>query len=160
MENKLLSEHKRKLKFPTLAAVIFIGVASLGAVAMAGAVFFLYLNGQTITWFEGLSTIGVGLLLGGFNAICIARFMRRMLPVRKVLLFENDQIEIVSWRDKKITAKLPDNIKHIAVIGADFSVTFKIEKRYFVVSSEDFSDKDGINTYFRNFVERCSVKIG
>jgi hypothetical protein len=154
-----ISEHKRKLKFTTIAAAIFVGVVCLAAMALAGAVFYLYLNGQAMTWFQGIATIGVFGLLGGLNGICIARFIRRMLSIKRVLLCEDDQIEIVTWRDKIFTAKLPDHIKRILVIGTDFSVTFKIENRYFVVSSEDFSDKDGLNEFFRRFVERCQTQV-
>jgi len=158
METKIISQHKQRIKFTTLLSVFMVGIVFLTIVAGVGTVFYMYVNGRPITWFEGLATIAVGLFLGGLNGICFARFIRRMLPVRKVVLFEDDRIEIVTWRDKTFTAKLPDNIKHIAVIGNDFSVTVQIENRCFIVDGEQFSDKDGINQYFRHFVERCQAK--
>ena len=154
----MISQYKQRIRPSTIAAVIFVGVVFLAVLTLVGSVVYMYVNGQTITWFEGLATLAVGLFLGGLNGICFARFIRRMLSVRKVLLFEGDRIEIVTWRDKTFTAKLPDNIKHILVNGTDFSVTFQIENRYFVVDSEQFSDKDGINKFFRDFVERCQTK--
>ena len=143
----------------TIIPAVLIGMLFPVYVAGAGIGLYPSFTGQRMTWFERVFLVGVGSVFGVLTGIFIARFVRRMLSVRKVLLFENDRIEIVTWRDKTFTAKLPDNIKHIAVIGSDFSVTFQIENRYFIVDSEQFSDKDGINEFFRHFVERCQIQV-
>jgi hypothetical protein len=159
MENKPLSEHIQKLRFSTVIPVLVVCLMLLTFISGIGCAFYMYVNGQKITWSDGILVICGGGIIAIVCGIAIARYLRRMLSVRKVLLFENDRIEIVTWRNKIFTAKLPDNIKHILVSGANFSVTFKIENRYFIVDSEQFFDKDGINEFFRRFVERCQTHV-
>jgi hypothetical protein len=159
MENKPISEHKQKLRFSTIIPVLVVCLMLLTFVSGIGCAFYMYVSGQKITWSDGIIVICGGGIIAIVCGIVVARYLRRMLSVRKVLLFEDDRIGIVTWRNKIITAKLPDNIKHILVIGTDFSVTFKVENRHFVVSSEEFFNKDGINEFFRRFVERCQTQV-
>ncbi len=137
-----------------------MGVVFLAVAAMVGAATYFYATGKGITLSQWLVVMALGLFLGGGNGICFIRFFRRMLSVREIRLFENDTIEIVTWRGKKFMARLPENIKHVLVIGSNFSVTFQIEDRWFVVDSEQLSDRDRINDFFRRFMERCPAKTG
>jgi len=73
--------------------------------------------------------------------------MRRMLSVRRVLLFEDDRIGVVTWRGKIFTAKLPDNIEYVVRTGTDLTVALQIENRHFLVDSEQFLEKDRINEF-------------
>jgi hypothetical protein len=134
--------------------VVMVCLASLAGI---GGAFYMYITGQIITWFDVVILICGG-SISVIGWIMIGRFIRRMLPVRRVLLFEDDGIGVVTWRNKLLTAKLPDNIKHMLTIGTDFTVTLQIENRYFVVSSEEFSDKDGINEFWRRFLGRYQTQ--
>lgn len=154
MNATMISEHERRIQFSTLGAVVFVGAAFLGFVFMVGAATYFFATGQAFTLSQWLVTMAVGLILGGVNGICFVRFFRRMVSVREVRLFENDTIEIVTWRGRTFMARMPENIKDIMVIGNDFSVTFEVEGRWFVVSSEELSERDCINDFFHRFVER------
>ena len=159
METKIISQHKQQIRFSTVAAVVFMGVVFLAVVAMVGATTYFFAIGEEITLSQWLVAMALGLFLGGGNGICFVRVFRRMFSVREIQLFENDTIEIVTWRGKKFMARLPENIKHMLVIGTNYSVTFQVEDRHFVVSSEEFCNKDGINEFFRRFVERCRAQV-
>lgn len=156
----VVSQHKQQIRFSTLGVVVFIGLAFLASVLMVGAATYFFATGQSFTLFQWVVTMAVGLVLGGFNGIFLVRFFRRMFSVKEVRLFENDTIEIVTWRDRQFTARLPENIKGIVVIGNNFSVTFQVEDRWFIVDSEQLSDRDSINDFFRRFVERCPTRFG
>ncbi|MGA2243236.1 MAG: hypothetical protein ABSH11_14520 [Verrucomicrobiota bacterium] len=158
MENKPLSEHKWKLKFTTIIPVILISLLLLTFIAGIGTAFYLYRTGQKITWSDGIIVFCGGAIIAVFCGIMVARYLRRMLSVRRVLLFEDDRIGVVTWRGKLFVAKLPDNIEHMLIIGTDLTVTLKIENRHFIVSSEEFSDKDGINEYLRRFLQRYQTQ--
>jgi hypothetical protein len=159
-EARMISQHKQQIRFSTVAAVVFMGVVSLAVVAMVGATTYFFAIGKEITLSQWLVAMALGLFLGGGTGICFVRVFRRMFSVREIRLFENDTIEIVTWRGKIFMARLPENIKHMLVIGTNYSVTFQVEDRWFVVDSEQFSDRERINDFFRRFVERCSTKIG
>ena len=156
----MISQHKQQIKFSTSAVVVLVGVVFLAVAAMLGAATYCFATGKGITLSQWLAAMALGLFLGGGNGICFVRFFRRMLSVREVRLFENDTIEIVTWRGRKFMARLPENIKHLLVIGTNYSVTIQVEDRWFVIDSEQFSDRERINDFFRRFVERDSTKIG
>jgi len=151
----MISEHTRKARLAIIGPMFLFCLMFLTGPVGVGDLVYLFGTGQKITGWDAAIVIIGGCLMSFLGGIFIARFIRRMLPVRKVLLYADDSIGVVSWRSKIFTAKLPDNIKHISVIGTDFSVTLQIGKRFFVVSSDEFSDKEGINQFWRRFVERC-----
>ena len=127
-----------------------LNLITLTCVAGIGSAFNMYRTGQItgrITWWDGVVTICGG---GGLALVCgfvVARFMRRMLSVRRVLLFEDDRIGVVTWRGKIFTAKLPDNIEYVVRTGTDLTVALQIENRHFLVDSEQFLEKDRINEF-------------
>jgi hypothetical protein len=157
MEAKLISEHNRKMRFKTIIPLIMVGMLCLTSLAGIGGAFYMYVTGQIITWFDVVILICFESISVIFW-IMIARFIRRMFSVRRVLLFEDDGIGVVTWRNKLLTAKLPDNIKHMLIIGNDLTVTLQVENRYFVVSSEEFSNKDGINEFLRRILQRYQTQ--
>ena len=140
-----------------MMAVLVVGLLFSIYVAFIGMYFYMSITGKSMTWLDAL-LIPVGVFFAGFTGIMIVRFIRRMLSVRRVLLFENDRIGVVTWRDELLTAKLPDQVKHMLIIGTDLTVTLQIESRYFVVDSDQFSDKDGLNDFLRRFLERYRAR--
>jgi hypothetical protein len=159
-ETSMISQHSQQIRFSTVAAVVFVGVVFLAVLFMFGVATYFFATGQEITLSQWLIALALELFLGGASGICFVRFFRRMLSVREIRLFEDNSIEIVTRRGRKFTARLPENIKHMPVIGTNFSVTLQIGDRWFVVDSEQLSDRDLINDFFRRFMERCPTKTG
>lgn len=160
MQSKITSEHTRIIRFKTIIPIIVISILFATCLLGVGAVFYMYAIGHKVKSSDAIFIICAGCLFAFLLGFMLARFIRRMLSVRKIILFEDDKIGVLTLRNNLYTAKLPDNIKHMLTIGTDFTVTLQIKSRYFVVDSEQFSDKDSINEFWRRFVDRYKAKNG
>jgi len=150
MKTELTSEHNRKEKVTTILSIIVVGVLSLIGFTGAGSAFYMRRTGQVSWWHAliiGCAGIGFGLLFGAM----VFKFIFRMLPVRRVLLFKGGELGIVTWRGKIFVAKLPDNIKYLVKTGNNLTAALYADNHYFVIDSEQYSDNDRITEFLRPY---------
>lgn len=154
MVRHLQSEHRARLHFQTIISILVIVLLFLTSLAGIVSVVYARLTGRGLAGSDFLLALTGGVIIATFCSFALTRYVSRMLPIKKVLLFEDDRVEIVTRRNKTFVAKLPDSIKHMQVIGTDITVTLQIGGRHFVVDSERFSDKQVVNQFWRRFLER------
>lgn len=153
----IISQHNRLMSYKTIIPIVIISLLLVTCLIGVGFVVYMLVAGHAMKLSDAIFIIAGGCLVGIFLGIMVQRFCRRLLSVRKVLLFEDDRIAVVSWRKRMFVAKLPENIIHMLFIGSELTVTLRIEGRVFIVDSDQFSNKEQINTFLQRFLDRYRV---
>ena len=150
------SEHKRKTPLATMMVVLVFGF--LLAVGVTGIIAALSMSfSGALKWWKSALIVGSGSVISGVFAFLLARVFRRILSVKTIRLCEGGTIEISTIKGKKFSARLPEDVKHIVVAEDGLSVTLKIEKRYFIVDSSEFTDGSRIQEFVNDFLKKSPV---
>lgn len=152
MENKSVSEHRRKLRLSTVA-IIGLHVL-LTVIALAGGAFTL-IYGFTHRPEATLRNVIVGLgctLMGGFYAYVVSTFLRRMWAVKVIRPRTQGEIEIITWNRQSFTAKLPQDLWYTLQDKGFLTIGLRVGRNKFVIDSLQFSDSQQLSDYFRRLL--------